>query len=353
MWRRVLASVVTASLAVSAWAHGYMSVPVSRNMGASDCPHCLNAGGVGEVYATGSWPNGKHGVCGDPASSDRPHEGGGKYEQAVGIRVTHYNAGDTIVVKGKLTANHLGYMQHFLCVLPANSAGGSGERQHLTNECFKRGGPLKVQQDGAWSDRFYVSSSLSDFQYPLRLPATECARCVLRWYYLSGNSCTPPGTPAKWASSGLVPCGGGGANPEEFWNCADVALLKKGAALPPPSKLKPRGELSTGQSAPSNATAGADAGPPLIEDTENDVVIGDDEDGAPAAAWGGDGGTDLVTFENVAVSVIVGTGVGLPALLLSPALGSALGLFAFAIAIAFFILQNRPKEGFRVFLSRR
>lgn len=345
MWGRLLRVALVASTAVAAWAHGFMSVPVARNVNSGTyCDHCLSAGGVGVVYATGKWPNGRNGVCGDPASGEglTPagyHEGGGKYEQTVGIRVTHYHAGDTITVKGKLTANHLGYMQYFLCVLPPNSAGGTAERQFLTNECFRKMPALKVYQEGAWSDRYYVSSSLGEFSHSLKLPDLECPRCVLRWYYLTGNSCTPPGTPAKWAANNLVPCGGGGANPEEFWNCADVALLKKGDPLPAPSKLKIRGEVSTGE---VDSQPGVQAGDQVIDDTETGELIGDNSTATGGGGGDGDAGEsdDLVTFDNVMISVVVGTGVGMPLVLVSPTVGAGLGLCAFVIALAFFMFRN-------------
>ena len=52
-----------------------------------------------------------------------------------------------------------------------------------------------------------------------RIPAAlSCERCVLQWYYLTGNSCKPPGAPS-WATSEAMPtCGSmgpGAAYPEE------------------------------------------------------------------------------------------------------------------------------------------
>ena len=57
-------------LAGGALGHGFMVEPAARNTDASTnyCPHCLSGGGVGEVYSAGrAYPNGLHGVCGDPA----------------------------------------------------------------------------------------------------------------------------------------------------------------------------------------------------------------------------------------------------------------------------------------------
>lgn len=341
MWRALVRTVTLASLAAVAWAHGFMSVPVSRNIGSGTyCDQCLNGGGVGAVYASSSWPNGKHGVCGDPLSGEGAgyHEGGGKFEQTVGIRVTYYNAGDTMTVKGQLTANHLGYMQYFLCVLPPTSSGGSSERQFLTNECFRKN-PLQVFQEGSWGERYYVGSGLSNFEHSVRLPDIECPRCVVRWYYLTGNSCTPPGTPAKWAAQSLVPCGGGGANPEEFWNCADVSLLKKGEPLPPPSKLKYRGEVGSGAAVDDQQGNPND---PVIENTDDGQLIGDTNDDDAGGGNGND--TDLIGFDNVVISVMVGSGLGLPIVFLNPTLGATMGLCAFIAAMVFFMVHNQTKK---------
>ena len=337
MFKRILRLVAIASLAASAWAHGFMSVPISRNIGSGTyCDQCLNAGGQAAVYSNGAkWPNGgKHGVCGDPASGELAgyHEGGGKFEKTVGIRVTYYQAGDVMKVKGTLTANHLGYLAYFLCVLPSNVAGGQAERAHLTNDCFKKN-PLKVNQDGAWGDRYYIGSKVGEFENSVKLPDFECPRCVLRWYYITGNSCTPPGTPAKWVNSDLGICGNGWTNPEEFWNCADVTLLKKGQSLPAVSKLAIKGEVSTGVGSPVDSKPGDQT----IEDADSGGLIGSPGGGGGS---GGAGDNSIVSFQDVAISVVIGTGMGLPIVLISPLGGTALGMFAFIVAMMVFMFRN-------------
>jgi hypothetical protein len=289
----------------------------------------VNGGGPAEVYGNNRWPNGANrGVCGD-ALKDLTypalyHESGGPFEKTVGIRVTHYHAGDTISVKGKLTANHLGYMQVELCVLPPTSKGGVGERRVLTNECFKRGGKLRVMQNGAWGDRFYVNNRLSEFEFPAKLPDIVCPRCVVRWYYITGNSCTPPGTPTSWADGDLSTCGSANApNPEEFWNCADVALLRRGDPLPAMSRLAIKGSLSTGISTNSSV------------DRDGQRIDRDTDGGGD-----GEGGQSIVGFSDVAISVAVGTGVGLPVVFMSPIVGTALGLLVFAVVLVVFMIQN-------------
>lgn len=41
------------------------------------------------------------------------------------------------------------------------------------------------------------------------------ARCVMQWYYLTGNSCDPPGTPAGYGAPQLGTCGASANYPEE------------------------------------------------------------------------------------------------------------------------------------------
>ena len=302
-------------------------------------------------------------MCGDPASGEGAgyHEGGGKYEQTVGIRVTHYHAGDIIAVKGTMTANHLGYFRYYLCVLPAGSKGGTGERSFLTDACFERM-PLRVQQDGTWGDRFYVADKLADFSNAVQLPNIECPRCVLRWYYISGNSCTPPGTPAKWADPDLSVCGSGQwvPSPEQFWNCADVALLKKGAPLPSGSRTVIKGDLSTGASTPTNDTGGGGGGNQKIDrqtDPEGDGSTGDGAGaGAGDGAGGGTGaGTDTgswsLSVEQVAIGAVAAAVIGTPIVFMSPLVGVGAGLFAFLMVLLALAFINKSGTGKDAFFS--
>ena len=73
--------------------------------------------------------------------------------------------------------------------------------------------------------------SLGTHSMTFRLPAGfACERCVLRWYWLTGNSCDPPGA----VPTGTGACGAGGATPEEFWNCADVRIVAAPKPTPKP-----------------------------------------------------------------------------------------------------------------------
>ena len=340
--RRALGLAVGAALAATAWAHGYLVEPVARNVGASDCPHCLSGGGVGEVYAGGlRWPAGKFGVCGDPLKGDKAgyHMGGGEFERKVGIRITRYRAGAVVPVTAKLTANHWGYFEYFLCKLPDSSAGGKDEARYLTNACFKT--RLPVQQDGAWGDRFYVGDTTGDLDMKVRLPNMECKRCVVRWLYTSGNSCTAPGTPKKWAVPNLRTCGEDGANPEIFLNCADVALLKDGPDQPQTSRLKPaqaEGDRDGSEPAPEDPEP---APPPPEEDPEPEH---EHEPALPvpvpvAASRRAPPSIPLQPSEAL-VSVAVAGALGMPLLLVSPALGIAGGMLTCMALLLLFVLKN-------------
>lgn len=356
MWGRLLRLAVAAAAVVGTWAHGYITSPVARNYKSGTwCDHCQNAGGVIKVYGPNvkeKWPHSTNfGVCGDETTGDKAfyHEGGGTFEKTVGYRISSFRAGDVMTVRGILTANHFGYMSYFLCVLPANVQGGIAERKFLTNACFAKI-PLKVQFNGAWGDRFYVDGQLSTFTNNVRLPDMPCPRCVLRWYYLTANSCRPPGVPAPFFTPGVdtQPCGGPSSPPpEEFWNCADIRIVKKGDPLPAVTQSFPKGEVASAVAAPTNSTTidtsttSVDVMPP-----EEQVIEYSDDDAAPATGDDGDGHNPLISFQDVAISVVVGTGLGIPVVIISPIIGTAVGLSAFILVLVFFMFR-RNKEAYQ------
>lgn len=71
-------------------------------------PHCLAAGGPGEVSAGGqlTWPVGQNGLCGDMFSAPRDHEAGGRFatEEVGGT----YEEGGVMEFKVAITAHHNG-----------------------------------------------------------------------------------------------------------------------------------------------------------------------------------------------------------------------------------------------------
>lgn len=341
--RRLLGLAVGAAMVVSAWAHGYLVEPVARNVGASDCPHCLDGGGVGGVYAGGlRWPNGNFGVCGDPVKGEKAgyHMGGGEFERKVGIRITKYRVGATISASVTITANHWGYFEYFLCKLPDSSSGGKDEARYLTNACFAKN-QLQVQQDGAWGTRFYIAARTGSIDMKVRLPAWECKRCVMRWLYTTGNSCTAPNTPKKWAvSSNLQTCGQDGANPELFLNCADVALLKDGPTQPQTSKLAPaqgaavaeEDEEDEEQEAPVQP---ADAATTTVNATTTTTTTTSTSSSRPPIP---------LQPAEIAISFVAGGVLGAPLLLVSPVLGAAAGIFVCVGLLLLFVLRNLAEK---------
>lgn len=209
-------------------AHGYLAAPPSRNFIANSdyCPQCLSAGGPFEVYG-GSVPvkkPGKYGVCGDPWAGPRNHEVGGKfYPSPPNPPPTTLRAGSVFVARVKFTATHLGRWGLRVCRLPTPSA--ASERATLSQACFDR---VQLQRADGAGLYAYVGPGTSEQFISFKLPAyLTCGRCVMQWHYETGNSCTPEGTPPRFANTGLEKCfTERAAAPEEFWNCADVRITK-------------------------------------------------------------------------------------------------------------------------------
>ena len=55
-------------------------------------------------------------------------------------------------------------------------------------------------------------------------------KCVLQMHWVTGNTCSDAAIPERYRDRTLPTCGSAGASwPEEFWNCADIRILRKGA----------------------------------------------------------------------------------------------------------------------------
>lgn len=198
-FRRLLALVTTACHAIAASCHGYLDMPAARNVqrNSNHCPHCLNGPGL----------------CGDPARR-RDHETGGKF--ASPPRVAHtYRSGSKLDARVVITANHAGRWSLELCSLDNGI-------KHETKSCFKR-----LQLADGRGQYVYLSPSAGVSRSTFRIPrGLRCKRCVLRWFYETGNSCTPRGTPRKFANPGLQTCGTRRAPAmETFTNCADIRII--------------------------------------------------------------------------------------------------------------------------------
>lgn len=217
--------------------HGFLGHPPARNVLANSdyCPHCLNMGTTRLVSNNGKlrWPEGLRGICGDPFNGPRPHEEGGKYYGG-GTPVVTYARGGIAEIEVYLTTNHYGRFRFRVCKID----GGRSEKQQLTESCLehhvlKQANIPQAQRPG--DEWFYTSPSDPSttlytmyYQLPEDLVCDgESASCVLQWYWVSANSCNPPEFPAAYKLPyGLEECTAPDAPyPEEFINCADIAIV--------------------------------------------------------------------------------------------------------------------------------
>lgn len=199
------------ALASSVAGHGFLARPAARNVQHNSdwTPQGLNAGGPWTVFAKGPVP--RYGVCGDPVTDPRPrkHEEGGKYATPPRIAAT-YRSGQVFTARVTLTANHVGRWSLRLCPTP----------KRLSQACFDKHVLRRADRKGMYTP---VPSDRSEFSVRYRLPAgLRCKRCVMQWFYETGNSCAPRGMPRGW----LETCAGEAGRVQElFWNCADVRIV--------------------------------------------------------------------------------------------------------------------------------
>jgi len=200
-------------------AHGYLTVPRSRN-NEDYCAHCLNAGGPNAVYANNAYT---HGMCGNNAA-DHPqtwNAADATQIEAIG------QSGDSILVEVTVTAHHMGFFEFELCDSPDISEECFRERRLMRSncdpdeegelQCRRWWKPLKQEEYNHYSltpqgypdEAPYISGcSFVSFATYFDLPEdVDCTHCVLRWHYVTTNSCTSDDSVG-----------------EEFWNCADVSI---------------------------------------------------------------------------------------------------------------------------------
>ena len=239
LWSRVLTLVFVYTFTAQARGHGYLKSPKARNVVANSdyCPQCLAAGGPSSVSSGANWPNGKHGVCGDPYSQPQPrnHEAGGKYYGGGASQAT-YTEGQVIDINVYLTAYHKGDFTFRICKIDGVTV--EDESRQLDDACLDEHVLKQADVPGAQRPgeaRYFIGPSSNNWDYKLRyqLPKGltcdgKTSRCVMQWWWVTGNSCDPPNTPAEYGTPSLGVCGTG-AYPEEFWNCADITILPSGA----------------------------------------------------------------------------------------------------------------------------
>lgn len=232
--------------------HGYLKSPPARNVLANSdyCPHCLNAGGVATVSASGTltWPGGQHGICGDPFQGPRKHEFGGKFY--TGKPAVTYAQGQVAQIEVYISTNHNGRFRFRICQYRKNPF--ETEADVLTDQCLDQHVLKQANVPGAQNpgeEWFYTTPGdpvTTEYVMFYQLPENLVCdgnkyACVLQWYWQSGNSCHLPNSPKQYQRPFNMPtCGTEGSNyPEEFWNCADILIAPaQGKNLPlPPQAL--------------------------------------------------------------------------------------------------------------------
>jgi hypothetical protein len=223
--------------------HAFLAIPKARNVLANSyyCPHCLNAGGVavtrGEIYPNNSE---KYGICGDRAAGPLDHEAGGKF--ATGEIAAIYEQGSAIEIATAMATYHKGLIEYRICRYPAGRP--ESERAALTNECLEQHVLTQATSSQAPGSPYYFLGNASDagydpprlFYHTYQLPQDLVCdgntwKCVLQMHYTTGNTCNDPAIPDAYKLSYLPTCGEGeNLWPEEFWNCADIAILPEGSS---------------------------------------------------------------------------------------------------------------------------
>ncbi|XP_029641028.1 uncharacterized protein LOC115215838 [Octopus sinensis] len=175
----------------------------------------LYCGGMAHQW---TFNHGKCGICGDPHEGPRANEAGGKY--ATGIISRYYHKDQIITVDVDLTTNHLGWFEFRLC--PNNNV-----KKPATHECLNK---YLLRLANGNGTRLYIGQKKGHIFTKLKLPAgLTCSQCVFQWKYHTGNT---------WGEGNK--CVGMGCSDaqEEFYGCADIAILNKGAPIP--STIRPR-----------------------------------------------------------------------------------------------------------------
>lgn len=113
-------------------------------------------------------------------------------------------------------------------------------------------GDVWFYPDGSYSQTMY-------YQLPAGLTCDGVSdKCILQWNYLTGNTCTPTGTPAQYANSALPMCATPQAQyPEEFWNCADITIGGSGDVVQTPQGSGSQPLQSSGSQPAVQATPGS------------------------------------------------------------------------------------------------
>ena len=121
-----------------------------------------------------------------------------------------------------ITANHFGYFEFRLCPL---DMGHSRRPRRLTQRCLDQYilkiGPSDSKSNGDDTRYYLPHGNKSYFYVPVELPSEifSCQHCVLQWKYHAGNTWGKDQQGRK--------CLGCADQQEEFYNCADIAIVER------------------------------------------------------------------------------------------------------------------------------
>ena len=252
-------------------AHGYLQTPRSRNYRAHvDGKHW---GGTAVTPSIETEPQslnlgGTEARCGKVADRNYDYPRNALNGNLAEVAEVCYEKGAIINIETVLTAHHMGHFEVKACPIVAGEV--------ATQACFDAN-PLTFISDELYHKpidpnypgrayippaEFCTVKSFSNaylFRHQFKLPDGLTGDLVLlQWYYLTGNSCLPvgyaeyePPTNQLPACTDIPPDGRG--VPEQFWNCAEVAV-KVGcdSTSPPPP---PPGPTPASPTAPPTTPA--------------------------------------------------------------------------------------------------
>merc|ERR1712151_544462 len=278
-------------------------------------PNAVKAKGGG-VWPT-RLSSGSHGLCGNPWQHEKESEfKNQRFMKPTEVKAT-LNAGGVVDILVAVNAHHQGHFEVRICnkVLSPDNFASEAEGQTCLDEFLleradtpidcvvnderdncvpidprhperwylppAKEGTQKASED--WSDEMVdtntlpAATELRSITY--KVPAAlTCEKCTLQWYWVSANTCLydadyltyfrdlhakgwsdvekwAPHVLQSWATADNTVCNSGRFS-EEFWNCADIAVVDGGSAPRPSPRPRNPSPAQTGTPAPTPVTQG-------------------------------------------------------------------------------------------------
>ena len=182
-------------------------------------------------------------MCGDRASDPTPrrNEAGGALAGAAPPPAATYTEGQVIQTTTVVSTYHAGRLGFRVCRFAVGGGGpgapsvAAAEAAALTEGCLDAAVLVQADVPGAQApgDPWFHLGAMhpegwrGNVSTALALPpGLTCdgvgARCVLQWYYMTGNSCNPPGEAAQYLSNNGMGTCGTVSNPEEASEAAEA-----------------------------------------------------------------------------------------------------------------------------------